>query len=226
MPCRILLALSAMCWLTGCGGNSPESLNNNAPKSEYAEAVKAAADQGVMVSCDGEGEVVFLDFHNHPDVATAVAHVANFPALKMLNFSSSGLTDADMAPIAAATNVEELGLHGTQITDQALAQLSKLTKLRQLNLTDTGIGDAGLAHLSGLESLVRIDLQSTNVTDEGLKHLEPLTNLVYIQLSNSQVTDEGAKQLKEKLANAEIINEKIIDRSHEPLLPASAFQDE
>lgn len=215
-----------LCAILGCGdGSVPKSFDSGNPKPEYEAAVKEASAVGVMVTCDSDGEVTFLDFHANPQVAEAVTHVKSFPNLKMLNFSSSKLTDADMEPISSATKVEELGLHGTQVSDDGLKHVSGLKNLRFLNLTDTTVGDAGLAHLSSLQSLARINLQNTKVTDEGLKLLESLPNLAYVVLSNSAVTEEGVKRLREKFPDAEVEYEIIEDLSGEPMLTDDQLPD-
>lgn len=221
-----ILAVSTLWIFVGCGGSPSSKLSDRGtPKAEYTAAVEAASADGVMVSCDGEGEVTFLDFHAHPDASAASVHVKSFPNLKMLNFSSSKLTDADIVNLADAVHVEELGLHGTDITDAGLDHLAKLSKLRQLNLTDTAVGDAGLAKLTGFTDLVRLDLQNTKVTDEGLQHLEALENLMYVVLSNSPVTEEGVGKLRAKFPDAQVINETIKDTSNLPMLTDDELPD-
>lgn len=212
--------------LPACSTAPTSALNDRGtPKPEYAAAVKAAAAAGVMVTCDKEGEVTFLDFHAHPDASSAAIHVKEFPNLKMLNFSSSKLADVDLVNLVGATKVEELGLHGTQITDSGLQHIAGLTNLRQLNLTDTAVTDAGLAQLTGLTNLVRIDLQNTKVTDAGLQHLHGMKDLVWIQLSNAPVSDEAVDALRAVFPDAQIMNAKIVE-SNAPLLPDSALPDQ
>ena len=218
-------SLLAIC-VSGCGGGSDSALTDHGtPKPEYAEAVAAAAAAGVMATCDSQGEVTFLDFHAHPDPSNASVHVKQFPNLKMLNFSSSKLTDADLPNLAGASKLEELGLHGTQVTDEGMQHLAGLTSLRQLNLTDTSVGDAGLAKLVGLTSLVRIDLQNTKVTDAGLAHLDGMKDLVWIQLSNTPVTDAAAEALQAQFPDAQITNETI-EEMNLPFLPDSELPDQ
>ncbi len=222
---KIIIAFSVVAALVGCGGDPVSDIGKQGePKPEYAEQVKAAAASGVMVTCDNAGEVTFLDYHAHPDVSKAVVHVREFPNLRLLNFSSSKLADADLVHIAAAKNVEELGLHGTQVSDVGIQHLAAMTKLRQLNLTDTTVSDVTLEKLKMFESLVRIDLQSTNVTDEGIKHLEGLKDLVFIQLSGTKVTEAGVKQLQEALPDAQIYNE-VIEYTSTPMLTDAELPD-
>lgn len=211
--------------LLGCQ-QQPSSLTTGRgeAKPEYQEAVAAVKKLGVEVRVDDQGEVTYLDFYGARDVPAAIVYVEKFPHLKMLNFSSTNLSDAEMEHLAGATELEELGLHGTQITDAGLVPVAGLKRLRVLNLNDTQVGDEGLAHLSGLTRLEQIRLQSTRVTDAGLSHLTPLENLVVVWLSGSQVTAEGVARLQQSLPEAEIVNQEIIDRSDEPLLPASAFE--
>jgi Leucine-rich repeat (LRR) protein len=223
-PLYVMLLASV---LVGCQQPPPPlSGERGTPNSEYQEAVSAAEKLGVVAYCDDEGEVTFLDFYGARDIPAAIVHVKEFPQLKMLNFSSSNLSDEDMEHLSTAKNVEELGLHGTQITNDGLVHIAGLANLRMLNLNDTQIGDAGLAHVSGLTNLTQLRLQSTQVTDAGLPHIEPLKNLVVVWLSGSQVTAEGAEQLRKVLPGADIVNDEIHEPSGEPLLPDPAFQQE
>lgn len=218
---RTLLIMGPMLFvLSGCSGGAPDSAlrNRGTPKAEYAQDVEAAAADGVLVTCDGEGEVTFLDFHAHPNVSQAVTHVSKFPNVTMLNFSSSKLTDADLVNLKSSTKVEELGLHGTQVTDDGLDSLAGMSNLRQLNLTDTEVGDAGIAKLAALKSLVRLDLQDTNVTDAVVPTLQSLENLMYIQLSNTAVSADAMAKLSATFPDAMVINEVIEDVSGKPML--------
>ena len=104
--------------------------------------------------------------------------------------------------------------------------IAGLKNLRVLNLNDTRVGDEGLAHLSGLTNLEQLRLQSTQVTDAGLSHIGPLANLTVVWLSGSRVTAAGADQLREALPGAEVVNEEIVERGNDPLLPASAFEQQ
>lgn len=223
LTCLFALACFA---ISGCGSAPSSKLSDRGtPAAKYKEAAKAAGEAGVMLSCDGEGEVTFLDFHAHPDVAAAVHHVKEFPNLKMLNFSSSKLDDAGLANVADLVHVEELGLHGTNVTNAGLAHLAKLSKLRQLNLTDTSVSNEGLQSLGALKELVRIDLQNTKVDDDGLQHLEQLPNLMYIQLSNCDVTDEAIEALRQKFPDAQIVHGVIEDTSNVPMLTDAELPD-
>ncbi len=227
LPLWIACLAASVCFsISGCGSAPSSKLSDRGtPAAKYKAAAKAAGEAGVMVSCDSEGEVTFLDFHAHPDVASAVHHVKEFPNLKMLNFSSSKLDDTGLANVAELVHVEELGLHGTDVTNAGLAHLAKLAKLRQLNLTDTAVSDEGLPSLAGLKELVRIDLQNTKVTDAGLQHLEQLPNLMYIQLSNCDVTDEAVEALKKKFPDAQVVHGVIEDTSNVPMLTDAELPD-
>lgn len=187
----------------------PLGSQRGTPKPEYQAAVSAAEKLGVVAHCDDEGEVTFLDFYGVGDVAAAIVHVKEFPRLKLLNFSSANLSDAEMEHLSTAETVEELGLHGTQITDAGLIHIAGLTNLSILNLSDTQVGDAGLTHVSGLTNLVQLRLRSTQVTDRGLSHIEPLKNLAVVVLSGSQVTAAGAEQLSKAMPEADIVNDEI-----------------
>ena len=222
----LVLACLSIAVLSGCDSGPKSDLDNRGtPAAKYKDSVKAASDAGVMWKCDGTGEVTFLDFHAHPDIASAVTHVKQFPNVKLLNFSSCKLSDSDLANAADLVHIEELGLNGTDITDAGLVHLAKMTKLRQLNLTDTEVGDAGLASLTGFKELVRIDLQNTKVTDAGMQHLEQLPNLVWIQLSNCPISDGVLEQLRAKFPDAQVTCDVIEDTSNVPMLTDAELPD-
>jgi|GEM_PF-3845239 len=224
----VVLFAALVVALCGCDKGPTSDLDNRGtPLAKYKDAVKAASDAGVMWKCDptGTGEVTFLDFHAHPDVASAVSHVKQFPNVKLLNFSSSKLSDEGLANVADLVNVEELGLNGTSVTDAGLAHLAKMSKLRQLNLTGTEVSDGGLASLAGLTELVRIDLQDTKVTDAGMEHLEQLPNLMYIQLSNCPISEDVLANLRAKFPDAQVICEVIEDTSNVPMLTDAELPD-
>jgi len=154
-----------------------------------------------------------------------------FWSVEMLYFSSSQITDAELARIAGLTQLRHLWLGGTHvvakgpvinndiadrglahisvinndITDRGLAHISRLTQLQDLQVDEAQITDKGLAHLARLTQLNYLSLSDNpQITDAGLAHLAGLTQLRALFLYNRQVTDEGVKKLQQALPNCKI----------------------
>ena len=66
------------------------------------------------------------------------------PELRDLGIEFSALTDAGLAHLARARQLERLDLYGTKITDAGLARLAALPKLKDLNVGGTQVTIAGL----------------------------------------------------------------------------------
>jgi hypothetical protein len=98
-----------------------------------------------------------------------------------LSFAASGLTDADVEPLAG------------------------LRHLEFLDLADTAIGDDGLAHVAAIRSLRVLDLSGTRVSDRGLLHLETLPRLKWVDLSGTRVTVDGFERLEYLQPGIEIL---------------------
>jgi hypothetical protein len=67
-------------------------------------------------------------------------HRATLTAIKSLDLSRSGITDAGLAHIAAFPALRELNLSDTKVTSDGLAVLEKLPELEWLGLKDTEVG--------------------------------------------------------------------------------------
>lgn len=120
------------------------------------------------------------------------------------HLAGSGITDDDLAPLAALGNVVRLNLANTGITDAGLKHVAGLTTLTSLHLENTKIGDAALAHLKGLTELSYLNVYNTQVTDGGIAHLKPLKKLEKLFVWQTKVTDAGVKDLQKALPNVKI----------------------
>ena len=108
-----------------------------------------------------------------------------------LTLIGAKITDEDIKPLSALSQLSILLLQGTKITDDGLKHLSNLSQLESLNLIGTKITDDGLKHLSNLSQLEYLPLRQTKITDEGLKHISGLSKLQVLVLSDTKVTDKG-----------------------------------
>ncbi len=98
--------------------------------------------------------------------------------LRKLSLASTGIGDAQLAHLAALSDLEALDLEATEIGDLGLSSLKGLTGLKTLNLSHTTVSDAGLAQLTGLQQLRDLQLGGTLVRGPGLAHLKALSSLV------------------------------------------------
>jgi WD40 repeat protein/Leucine-rich repeat (LRR) protein len=149
-------------------------------------------DQGLVVSLGSRFAFVYS-----PSLVKSLCMVIS-PKFKDTNLvlSSDYLNDADIAKLAALTQLEKLSLNGfTRITDKGLSSLRGLTNLKELDVEAPFATDAGLAHLQGLTKLEKLKLRA-RVTDAGLAQLGGLTALAELELSANYVKGPGLEKLK------------------------------
>jgi hypothetical protein len=137
----------------------------------------------------------------NPVTANGFANLAQLPALRDLDLSSSSVADAFLRHLSGLTKLRELSLADTSITDAGLMHLRGLRGLRSLDLHNTEITDAGLAHLCGMTELAILELGATHVSDVGMVHLRHLTKPCHVYLDSTRVTESGARDLQAALPN-------------------------
>ncbi len=96
-------------------------------------------------------------------------------------------------------------LSSTSITDAGVAQLAASKNLRMIRLAETGVTDASIETLLKLPALESINLYGTKVTDAGVAKLAALPKLKRLYLWKTGVTPAGIDALKAKLPACEII---------------------
>ena len=196
--------------LAGCGSSE------DALPAEQAAAVQALEASKAQVSIR-DGTVVYVDFYGMADPAAAVVHLKSLPNVEKLNFSSTNVTDDELAHLADLSHLKELALNRTRITDQGLIHLAKLKKLEILNLSEDNVTDAGLVHLKNMQQLQQLHLNETKVSDAGLTHLAGLKQLLWLFAYGTEVTDDGATTFREQHPGAEVVvTEAIGDAETEP----------
>lgn len=141
----------------------------------------------------------------------SLAHLKEFPDLRVLRLFRTGVTDAGLAHVESSTNLSTFDFTG-ELGDAGLAHLGGLRRLRALNLPSSVVSDAGLVHLEGLKDLEHLNLSRSRVTDAGLVHLEGLTRLRTLALYETAVSDAGLTHL-EGLKNLELLILKRTDVS-------------
>jgi hypothetical protein len=125
----------------------------------------------------------------------ALAQVANFPRLEVLQLDGSAITDAGLVHIRGLRHLERLDLGWTAVTDAGLANVEGLESLIVLNLSHTKITDAGLAHIAGLRRLSHLVLSETSVGDEGMRYVAGLHALNTLDLEKTRVGKGGLAKL-------------------------------
>lgn len=184
-----LWAASAATSATDSGAE--DSKEDDEEKEEAApDPIRAEVEQlqvefpiGLTFESQASSEVVFttvsLGKAFGDDALAKLAPV--LPAAISLDFSGSGVTDAGVKHLEAASGVRTLKLSGTSITDASLETVAKLTSLESLNL------------------------YGTQVSNEGIGQLASLTNLKKLYVWQTQVDAAGVAALKEKLPECDIV---------------------
>lgn len=111
--------------------------------------------------------------------------------LRLLDLSSTGITDANLVYIKGIISLEELDLFNTAVTDRALVHVAGLSNLKSLSLAWTQVTDAGMEYLVNLGNLEVLDLGKTRITDHGLESLVNLTNLKMLYVEETAITNKG-----------------------------------
>ena len=130
--------------------------------------------------------------------------------LREISLANTAVTDAQLAYLEQAPNLEKLSLETTQVGDAGARSLAKLTALVDLNLNQTTITDAGLKPLAALKlrrlsldhtlvnslpdlpaTLVELELAGTAASMDALQHIASITGLQRLNLSYTDITDES-----------------------------------
>src|SRR5262249_48686392 len=165
---------------------------------EFQERLIEARDAGLHLFC----EVGVPTLNEKPAEITdeALAEcVRAVPRIRSLYLSGSRGTDAGLAVLREAIDLEELNIGGTAVGDDGVAHLEGLQCLRRLVLSNTRITDAALACLRKLPALEILYLTGTAVTDRGLEHLEHLPRLRELWLYKTALGDAAVDRLRRKL---------------------------
>jgi hypothetical protein len=144
------------------------------------------------------------------------ACIARVPSVRELSLRGGRFCDADLEPLSALVNLEELRLsendeiHGTfckyliglprlrrlsigelggQVTDEGLRSIGRLLTLNQLYLTGS-FTDAGLGHLIALQNLTTLGIESEQVTADGIAVAAELPKLNDLYLDAPRLADD------------------------------------
>lgn len=140
--------------------------------SEIA-VVKRLQSEGVTVALNSEGDAIAV------------------------NLTSTWITDADLALVAALPKLETIDLSLTKVTDLGLEHLRPLENIRHLVLDHAEFfTDNGIAHFKDWR-LETLNLRGTKVTSRVFDHIKTLTTLRDLDLSHTEITDSGFEELAE-----------------------------
>ena len=128
---------------------------------------------------------------NEDLTGSGLAYFYDHQNLRLLDLSSTGVTDANLSYIEGIYSLEELDLFNTPITDRALVHVAGLSNLKSLSLAWTQVTNAGLEHLANLANLEVLDLGKIRITDKGLQNLISLTNLKMLDVEETAITKTG-----------------------------------
>lgn len=119
------------------------------------------------------------------------AGLAECAALRVLNLSSSTVTDEDVAKIAGSQTLLDLFLSNTKVAD--VSSLRNCESLQTLQLAHTDVTTAGVAGLADLEQLRLLDLSYTKV--DSVNCFGACNSLVNLNIWKTRVTSDGIRDL-------------------------------
>ncbi|HSS00745.1 MAG TPA: hypothetical protein VLM79_26980 [Kofleriaceae bacterium] len=132
---------------------------------------------------------LFLD---HTRVRGEIATLAALaPALVRFDISSTAHhpTDAELAWLATAPNLVEIGLSGAKVHDPLALTLVKRPGLRELRLAETAITTATIHAIAARTDLEEIDLADTPVDDASAAALLAGPQMRIARLDGTPITD-------------------------------------
>ncbi|HEX4147190.1 MAG TPA: DUF4375 domain-containing protein [Pirellulales bacterium] len=134
--------------------------------------------------------------------------------------------DADLAPLAALTNLQELRLYETKnVTGTFAGHLVDLPHLRHLS-PGKRVTDDGMACIAKLSRLLKLYMEGP-FTNAGLKHVVKLKNLTTLSLGSDFVTAEGVAFVGElrQLDSLDLDTPLLTDDIIPALLRCSALEE-
>lgn len=102
-------------------------------------------------------------------------------------------TDADLAWLATAPRLTEVGLSGAKVHDRLVQQLAALPGLRKLRVAGTGITLPTIQAIARRPQLEEVDLAQTPVDDASAAALLVMPNMRILRLDRTGVTDAALR---------------------------------
>ena len=132
---------------------------------------------------------LFLD---HTRVRSEVATLATL-ATRLVRFDVSSTahhpTDAELAWLANAPNLVEIGISGAKVHDALALELVKLPGLRELRMAQTSITSATIRAIAERADLEEIDLGDTPVDDASAAAILGAPEMRIVRLDGTPISD-------------------------------------
>ena len=123
-----------------------------------------------------------------------LAWLASAPNLTEVGLSGARVHDKLVEAIASAPRLRRLRIAGTPITLPTIQSIAKRTHLEQVDLAETPIDDASAAALIATPGMRVVRLDHTGITDAALR-VTPSAELTELYVSRTKVTDAGLELL-------------------------------
>jgi hypothetical protein len=162
-------------------------------RPDLGERVAAVA-RPLWVSLAGTGEQQALLLIDR--LEGKVERTAPGGPVRLVDLSTTPVTDDDLKQLRGLTELETLDLSGTHVTGSGFKSLRDLPRLTTLRLWGAHVSDETLAYLKDLPHLESLDVTATPVTDRGAEHLAEVPGLAHLELSCTPVTGAGLRDLK------------------------------
>lgn len=137
---------------------------------------------------------LLLDHSGNQISAAGIRHLQKLP-LVHLRIRGAGIDDDAIAEIAAFHDLKIMNLPTATFTDRALELLAGLAKLEQLRFGSPNVTDRGMEHLRSLAALKQLHLIDVPITDTGLKVLADIKDLQSLYLDGAKVSDASLEAL-------------------------------
>jgi internalin A len=124
---------------------------------------------------------------------------------KVVNLSSTKVTDAELKELAALKNLTTLDLSDTTVTGAGKKELAALQNLRILSLCDIEIlADEELKQLANIKNLTYLDLNFSKISDTRLMELSAIPGLAHLHVTLTNLSEAGKKAFKQRNPKCEL----------------------
>ena len=179
--------------LTDAGGAELRALG----KLEIADLGRTKVGAKTIAALSGLAiRELFLDgTRAGKEIATLAGFAPGLRRFDVSNLATYKPVEADVAWLAKAPELVEIGLSGSRVTDKLVLELVKLPKLSRLRLAATPITQAAIAAIAardwktGFEPLQELDLASTPVDDANAALLIAGPRMRILRLDLTPITD-------------------------------------
>lgn len=184
------VTLAYLC-LIGCSSSAPKN-NNELALREYKNAA---------------GQLESLTFFGSNAKDALFAKLEKATTLKeLLVQECDRASDAALAGVSAASELERVTLSHVPFTDNALPPFQGLEKIKELTIVRSQIDGSGLSNFSA-SPIEKFLLTGDELTPEGMESLASLSNLKELVLQTNSVTVDEIPALG-KLRQLEILDAK------------------